>query len=56
MVYSTRSNRPLVSTKKLKTSRVQSEHSKKLSQFVSTHKVSVRTDRNGKINVQGRNS
>ena len=51
MVYSIRSDRPIVSKKPLKTKRVEGEHSKKVREFMDNHKVSVFTDEDGKVVV-----
>lgn len=52
MVYSMRTNRPIISIKPLKTKRVQSERAKELDSFMKTHKISVRTDPSGNVIVK----
>lgn len=51
MVYSVRTDRPIISTKPLKTKRVEGEHSKKVREFMDNHKVSINTNANGDIIV-----
>ena len=51
MVYSVRTDRPIISIKPLKTKRVEGEHSKKVRDFMDSHKVSINTSANGDIIV-----
>ncbi len=51
MVYAIRTDRPIVSTKPLKKKRVEGEFSKKLREFMATHKVSIDTSASGDIIV-----
>lgn len=56
MVYSVRSDRPIVSAKPLKTKRVEGEHSKKVRKFMNNHKVSIITNSNGDVVVNIKDS
>ena len=52
MVYSIRSNKPIVSSKPLETKRQQSSFSQKVDAFSRDYHVSVQTDTSGKVSVK----
>ena len=51
MVYSVRSNRSIVSVKKLSNTHVQSERAKSIDSLMKNSRVSVQTDPSGRIRV-----
>lgn len=52
MVYATGADRTFVSSKPVKTKRVQSAYSKEISSYMKTHKISVQTNPSGEIVVK----
>ena len=52
MVYATGNNRTFVSKKNLKTTRVQSETSRDISNYMRSHRISIQTDPSGKVIVK----
>ena len=52
MVYSKRSNKPIVSSKPVDTKRKQGSFSKKMDTFSENYHVSIQTDSSGKVSVK----
>lgn len=52
MVYAMNSDCSLVSRKQLKTTRIQSETAKEISDYVRAHKISVQNDPSGKVIIR----
>lgn len=54
MVYSIRTNRPMISSKPVKTSRTPSDRSKRLRDFFRNNDISVKTVEGGDVEINVR--
>lgn len=51
MVYSVRSDRPIISSAPLKAKRTQGEHSKRVEEFMKEHRISVKASPRGEAAI-----